>query len=125
MGFSIVHFQNSVSDFIGLPQINGAGTWKIDSLSIAGHPVALAPASSFYFDLNTCVYGDVAHPSFGTFHADKSRHSFEIDGLLIEGSTAAIKGSYQVEGTSLKLNGNRDNQPIVLVLERSHWNAVR
>jgi len=124
LGYSIVHFQNPVSDFVGARQINSAGTWKIDSLSIAGQPIAIAPGSSFYFNLfSTCVYGDIAHPSFGTFHADKPHHAFDIEGIRIEGSTATIKGSYQIQGSNLTLNGNRNNQPLVLVLERSHWDA--
>jgi hypothetical protein len=64
--FSIVHFQLPVADFTGMPQINGSGTWKVDSLAIAGRTITPDPDASFYFDVfNTCEYGTVRHASFG------------------------------------------------------------
>src|SRR5262249_43987910 len=53
--FSIVHFQMPVADFTGMPQINGSGTWKIDSLTIAGQSITPDPDASFFFNVfNTC-----------------------------------------------------------------------
>lgn len=127
LGYSIVHFQIPLSDFIGNRPINGAGAWKIESLSIAGQPVLVAPSNSFFFNpFNTCVYGDVTNvnspPSICTFDVDKTRHSFKIEKLLLEGSAGTIAGTYQVQGDRLLLNGSRNNQPIALILQRIHWN---
>jgi len=128
--FSIVHFQMPVADFTGMPQINGNGTWKIESLTIAGHPVTPDPGASFYFNLfktladrpgpepHSCVYGTVLHPYFGTFEADKSRHTFQIKHVLFEGSASTIEGTYQLQGDHLLLNGTRDNLPVSLALRR-------
>jgi hypothetical protein len=117
--FSIVHFQIPVVDFTGMPQINGSGTWKIESLTIAGRAVNPNPDASFFFDLfNTCEYGTVGHVSFGAFEADKSRHTFQIKRVLLEGSDSTIAGTYQLQGNHLLLDGIRDNQPISLTLKR-------
>jgi hypothetical protein len=119
--FSIVHFQIPVADFTGMPQINGSGTWKIDSLTIAGHPVTPDPDASFFFHVfNTCVYGSVPHPYFGTFKADKSRHTFQITHIRLEGSASTIEGTYQLQGDRLLLNGTRDNLPLSLTLKRAY-----
>jgi hypothetical protein len=92
--FSIVHFQVPVSDFTGMPQINGSGAWKISSVTIAGRPIAFDPDASFFFHtFNNCVYGTVAHPTACLFEADKSRHTFEIKQVLLQGSSSAIKGT--------------------------------
>ena len=99
--FSIVHFQIPVADFTGIPQINGSGTWKIESLNIDGHPISPDPQTSFYFNLfNTCVYGTVRHPQFGTFEANKSRHTFQIKQILLEGSASTIEGELRASGRS-------------------------
>jgi hypothetical protein len=120
-GFS-VHLQRPASDFTGFPQINGSGTWKIDSLVIAGRPVPLAPGTSFFFNVfNTCVYGDLLHPSFGAFDADKSHQTFQIRQILIEGSTSTIVGTYQLQDGRLLLNGRRGDQPISLILSPSQY----
>lgn len=117
--FSIVHFQIPVADFTGMPQINGSGTWKIESLSIAGRSVTTDPDSSFFFNVfNTCEYGTVQHASFGTFEADKSRHTFQIKRVRLEGSASTIEGIYQLQGDRLLLSGTRDNLPLSLTLKR-------
>lgn len=117
--YSIVHFQIPVADFTGMPQINGSGTWGIDSLTIAGRPVTPDPDAWFFFNVfNTCEYGSVRHPSFGTFEADKSLHTFQINRILLEGSTSTIKGTYQLQGDRLLLNGTRNNLPLSLTLKR-------
>ena len=121
IAFSIVHFQIPVADFTGMPQINGSGTWKIESLTIGGHSISPDPDASFYFNVfNTCEYGTPAHPSFGTFEADKSRHTFQIKQVLLEGSASTIEGTYQLQGDRLLLNGTRDNQALFLTLERAY-----
>lgn len=119
VAFSIVHFQIPVADFTGMPQINGSGTWKIDSLTVDGHPVTPDPDASFFFNVfNTCEYGSVLHPYFGTFEADKAHHTFSISRILLEGSASTIEGTYQVQGNHLLLKGTRDNLPLSLTLER-------
>jgi hypothetical protein len=117
--FSIVHFQIPVSDFTGMPQINGSGTWKVESLSIAGRSVMPDPDASFFFNVfNTCEYGTIRHASFGAFEADKSRHTFQIKHVRLEGSASTIEGTYQLQGDRLLLNGTRDNLPLSLTLKR-------
>jgi hypothetical protein len=117
--FSIVHFQIPVADFTGMPQINGSGTWKIESLTIAGRSVTPDPDSSFFFDVfKSCVYGTVRHPYPGTFEADKSRHTFQIKHVFLEGSASTIEGTYQLQGDRLLLNGTRDNLPLFFTLKR-------
>jgi hypothetical protein len=119
LAFSIVHFQIPVADFTGMPQINGSGTWKIDSLTIAGHSVTPDPEASFFFNtFNTCEYGTVRHARFGTFQADKYRHTFQIKQIFLEGSASTIEGTYQLQGDRLLLSGTRDNLPISLTLKR-------
>jgi hypothetical protein len=121
IAFSMVHFQIPVADFTGMPQINGSGTWKIESLTIGGKSTNPDPDASFYFNLfNTCEYGTPAHPSFGTFKADKSRHTFQIRQVLFEGSASTVEGTYQLQGDRLLLNGTRDNQALSLTLERAY-----
>jgi hypothetical protein len=117
--FSIVHFQIPVADFTGMPQVNGSGTWKIESLSIAGRSVTSDPDASFFFNVfNTCEYGTARHASFGAFEADKSRHTFQIKHVRLEGSASTIEGTYQLQGDRLLLNGTRDNLPLSLTLKR-------
>ena len=102
-----------------MPQINRSGACKIDSLTIAGHPVTPDPDASFFFNVfNTCEYGTVLHPYFCTFEVDKSHHTFQIKRVLLEGSVSAIEGTYQLQGDHLLLNGTRDNLPLSLTLKR-------
>ncbi|HEY6338066.1 MAG TPA: hypothetical protein VIW68_06195 [Candidatus Sulfotelmatobacter sp.] len=69
---------------------------------------------------NTCEYGTVTHPSFGTFEADKSRHTFQIEQILFEGSASTIKGTYRLQVDRLLLDGIRDNQQLHFTLERAY-----
>jgi len=130
LGYSIVHFQIPLSDFIGARVINGAGAWKIESFSIAGQPLSVPPGNSFFFNsFNTCIYGDVTSldtpAATCTFEADKTNHTFKIEKLLLQGSAATIEGTYRVQGDHLFLNGNRNNQPISLTLQRIHWDHLQ
>ena len=121
-GYSVVHLQKPTSDLTGFPQINGKGSWRVDSLTIAGHAVFLTPGTSFFFNtFNTCVYGVPLHPSFGNFDADQSRHTFQIRQVLIEGSTSIISGTYELKGEHLRLDGTRNDQPISFVLSRLQY----
>jgi hypothetical protein len=114
-----------IVDFIGIRQINRAGTFTIESFRIANQPVPLPPGASLYFDFsNSVVFGDVQHPTFGKFSADHNLHTFQIDKLLFAGSASTINGTYQVAGDRLLLNGTRDNQPIALVLEQNNWGRL-
>jgi hypothetical protein len=111
----------SMQDFIGTRQINRAGTWQVEFIKVSGRPVAMASGSLFYFDFtHRCVYSNGDRPSFGRFKVDRSQHSFEITGIPVVGSSAAIRGNYKLDGQKLLLEGQRDNQPISLLLIR-HW----
>lgn len=121
-GYSVVNLQKPVSDLTGFPQINGKGSWKVDSLTIAGNAVSLTPGTSFFFNtFNTCVYGVPLHPSFGNFDADQSRHTFQIRQVLIEGSTSIISGTYELENDRLRLDGRRNGQQLSFVLSRLQY----
>jgi hypothetical protein len=115
-----------ITDFIGVRQINSAGSWKIVSLNIAGQPVPLADTADLYFDFTmACVSADFIHPTaHGTFKADKSQHTFEVAKIPFAGSSDTITGTYQVQGNRMILSGTRDNQPVSIVLERDHWGRM-
>jgi len=121
IGYSIVHFQKPVADFTGLPQVNGSGAWKIDSITIGGQPITLDPGASFFFNVfNTCIYGTVQNPSFGTFEADNSHHTFRIEKIVLGSSASTIQGTYEVQDKHLVLNGTRDNLPLSMILEQAY-----
>jgi hypothetical protein len=115
-----------ITDFIGVRQINRAGSWKIVSLNIAGQAVPLADTADLYFDFTmACVSADLVHPTaHGTFKADKARHTFEIAGIPFAGSAATITGTYQLQGDRVLLTGTRDNKPVSMVLQRDHWGRM-
>jgi len=116
----------SISDFIGARQINGAGTWKIVSLNVAGQPIAVDAHSRFFFDFSrVAVFGDAQHPNIGKFDADKSHGTFAITKVAVAGSADPITGTYQVQGKRLLLNGVRDNQPVIATLEQDNWGPIR
>src|ERR1043165_6392070 len=95
----------SGTDFIGRRQINRAGTWKIDSLSISGRPVAGSEASSLYFDFGgRVVRSDGVHHEIGKSQADKARGTFEIKDIPFGGDLSPIQGSYRVEGDRIVLD---------------------
>jgi hypothetical protein len=113
---------NSTADFIGLRQINGAGTWKIDALTIGGQEAPHGPHVRFFFDFqHRCVFGNLTDHSNGTFTSDRKRGTFEINGVTIADSSSKIAGTYTVEGDLLKLVGTRDNQPVIITLQRDNW----
>jgi hypothetical protein len=111
-----------IADFIGQRQINRAGAWKIDSLRIAGEPVASARGASLYFDFTRrCVYDNGAGKEIGTFDANKSGHTFQILVMPLAGTGGVIDGSYQVSGDRLSLDGFNGRQPVSLILRRDRW----
>jgi hypothetical protein len=113
-----------MQDFIGARQINRAGTWQVEFIKVSGQPVAMASGSLFYFDFtHRCVYWNGDRPSFGRFKVDRSHHSFEITGIPVAGSSAAIQGNYKLDGQKLLLEGQRNNEPISLSLIR-HWGTT-
>jgi hypothetical protein len=115
----------AVSDFIGTRQINGAGTWKIVSINVAGQPVPIDPHTRFFFDFTkAAVFGEVQHFSKGTFAANKLKGTFEIDKVQLAGSAAPIVGTYKAQDKRLLLTATRDNQPVVIVLEQDNWGRM-
>jgi hypothetical protein len=115
-----------IRDFIGRPQINRAGSWKIDSLRIQGTPIRSVAGASLYFDFaHTCVFDDGANKESGTFEADSKARTFKIHGVTWAGSETELQGSYQVDGARLILDGHSGGAPVSLVLQRDRWGHVR
>jgi hypothetical protein len=115
-----------ITDFIGRPQINRAGSWKIDSLHIGGTPIRSAAGASLYFDFGRhCGFDDGANKESGTFEADSKAHTFNIHGITWAGSNRELQGSYRVDGARLILEGRSGGAPVLLVLQRDRWGHGR
>jgi hypothetical protein len=118
----VARYLDPITDFIGHRQINRAGTWKIESLRIAGRPALSAAGASLYFDFTRrCVYENGVGREIGTFEASKSGHTFQIVGMLLAGAGGKIDGTYRVDGDRLVLNGFNGGQSVSLVLQRDRW----
>ncbi len=115
-------YLDPITDFIGQRQINRAGSWKIDSLRIAGGPVLSAAGASLYFDFTRrCVYENGAGNEAGTFEANKTNHTFQLLGMPLAGAGNRIDGTYRVDGDRLLLDGSSGTRPVSLVLRRDRW----
>jgi hypothetical protein len=114
-----------ITDFIGVRQINRAGSWKIDSLRVAGTPLSSVAGSSLYFDFTHQCVLDGVYKESGTFEADRNAHTFQIHGISSAGSETELKGSYRVDGERLILDGRSGNQPVLLILQRDRWGSRR
>jgi hypothetical protein len=115
-------YLDPITDFVGQRQINRAGTWKIDSLRIAGGPAPSVAGASLYFDFtHRCVYENGAAKEIGTFEANRSARTFQILGIPLAGSGNKIGGTYRVDGDRMVLDGSNGSRSVSLVLQRDRW----
>ena len=109
------------SDFIGRRQINGAGTWAVESARVGGTEMA-SPETRMYFDfMGGCRWVGVSGTIACKFKADPSKHTFEITGPALDGDPGTISGRYVAQGDELRLTGERSHQPVEIRLRRFHW----
>ena len=113
----------SLRDFIGPRQINRAGSWTIEQLTVGSNNLTSTQPEHLYFDFaQGCIYRnrqDVIHR--GTFVADLQKHTFSIKSVDMGGGSDEIAGSYQVRDDELQLDGTRDGEPIHILLRRDNW----
>lgn len=114
-----------MADFIGVRQINGAGTWTLQSASFNGQEVPGGEDRKVYFDFwGKCYFVSGAQTLKGNFKADNTQHTFEITGVALDGDAAPIDGTYKVDGNQLVLNGTQNNKPVVMTLKREKWGPL-
>jgi hypothetical protein len=110
-------------DFQGDRQINRAGTWSIERVTVAGHDVAAA--GHLYFDFQgRCAYTADGQKMVGKFKSDRAKRTFEISGVPLDGDASAISGAYKVDGDKLLLLGTRSGREVAIVLRRSGWGKI-
>jgi len=119
---SVAERQGTISDFIGDRQINRSGSWTIRQMTVSGQDLSATSDRFMYFDfLGRCFYVSGSQTLAGQFKADRSHHTFEISGIELDHNPSTIKGTYLVRGDQLLLNGQRDSQPVDILLRRTNW----
>ena len=114
-----------IVDFVGTRQINGAGTWGVDRITIAGQDIPGAPDRRFYFDIFIkCGYKSGLTESLGTFTASRGGHSVNISGLSLGGDSSLIVATYTLQDKVLKIEGQRSGQPVEILLHRLNWGPM-
>jgi uncharacterized membrane protein YphA (DoxX/SURF4 family) len=114
-----------IVDLVGVRQINGAGTWGVDQITIGGHDVPGASDRRMYFDIfMKCGYKSGLEESLGTFKASRGTHSISIAGLTLGGDASPIVASYTLQGKTLMIEGQRSGQPVEIVLHRLNWGPM-
>ncbi len=115
----------NLSDFTGVRQINGAGTWGVNRIAIGGHEIPGASDRRFYFDIwMKCAYKSGLDQSTGTFKASRKEHTIDIAGLSLGGDSSPISAHYTVDGKVLKIEGQRNGQPVDIQLQRLNWGPM-
>jgi hypothetical protein len=96
----------------GERQINRAATWVIRDFTLNGHVQAIHGESFVYFGFDKqCRYVAEGPTSNGKLLADRTRHTFQIDGL------AFTPGLSSIHGTS---HGRQPDDPRRIVARCSH-----
>jgi hypothetical protein len=114
-----------LSDFVGTRQINGAGTWGVDRIAVGGQEISGAPDRRLYFDIfMKCGYKSGLDESLGTFKASRTAHSVSISRVTIGGDSSPISATYTLQGKVLKIDGQRNGQPVEIVLHRLNWGPM-
>lgn len=115
----------NLSDLTGVRQINGAGTWGVDRIVIGGHEVPGLPDRKFYFDIfMKCAYKSGLEQSVGKFQASRKAHTLSISELSLGGDASPIAATYSLDGKILKIVGQRNGQPVEILLHRLNWGPM-
>jgi uncharacterized membrane protein YphA (DoxX/SURF4 family) len=113
------------SDLIGVRQINGAGAWGVDRITIAGQDIPGEPNRRMYFDLfMKCGYKSGLTESLGTFTVTRATHAITISGVSLGSDSSPIIGTYSLQGKVLKIDGQRNGQPVEIILHRLSWGPM-
>jgi uncharacterized membrane protein YphA (DoxX/SURF4 family) len=116
---------DEISDFVGIRQINGAGTWAVDRVTVSGHEITGAPDRRLYFDIfKRCGYKSGLDESLGTFKATRIAHSVSISGVALGGDSSPISATYTLQGKVLRIEGQRNGQAVEIVLHRLNWGPM-
>lgn len=119
-------WQTDYGDFVGRPQINGRGTWDINSFVVDGSAVDLMarkePAKVYFdFDRRCHVTGLPSTPIDCRFDPNGRLHTIKITSSPVGTSPASFQGTYQLAGTALTIQGTTESHRISVSLSRSGW----
>lgn len=114
--------EDPISDLIGVPQVNRAGTWKIASLIVDGKPVNVDSQIRVYFDFwQACSIWDGSQFIKGSFKANRAQHTLHIEKIPFGGDSAPLDGVYRTEGDRLFFDAHQGPKPVKLTLSREGW----
>jgi len=109
-------------DFIGNRQINHAGTWSLEHMTVSGQDVPSVSEGLVYFDFQgRCFYVKGSQTLRGKYRSDRFQHTFQISDVALDGDPATFSGTYRVQGSQLLLSGERHNKSFQIMLQRSNW----
>ena len=124
MGPAFTLFDN-YAELTGVRQINGAGTWGVDRIALAGKEIPGPADRRFYFDIfKKCAYKSGLEQSTGKLEVSRSAHTLTISELSLGGDVSPIAGTYTLDGKILKIAGQRNGQPVEIVLHRLNWGPM-
>lgn len=120
---AVHQFQTDYGDLIGRPQINGRGTWNITSFLIDGSTINLKAgkeSAKAYFDFDgSChITGLSDAPLDCKFEPNGGLHTINFTRFPLGTSSAPLKGSYQVAGSTLTVTGTAESHHILVSLSR-------
>jgi uncharacterized membrane protein YphA (DoxX/SURF4 family) len=125
MNLTYVRAIGGEADFIGVRQINGAGTWIVQQAAVDGHEVAGGADRKIYFDaFGKCVFTAPGQELKGTFKSNLTNHTFRIAGVALSGDSSSIDGTYQVQGNQLILQGEQSHKPVQMTLKKWGWGPL-
>ena len=114
-----------IVDFVGIRQINGAGAWGVDRITIAGQDIPGAPDRRMYFDIfMQCGYRSGLEKSLGSFTASRDKHTLNITNLTLGGDSSPILATYTLQGKVLAIEGQRGGHPVEILLHRLNWGPM-
>jgi hypothetical protein len=119
-------FQTDYEDLIGRPQINGRGTWDINSFVVDGSAVDLKAgkeSAKVYFDFDgSChITGLPSAPTDCRFEPNGRLRTIKITRFPVDASKLSFQGSYQLQGSALTISGTAATHRISVLLSRSGW----
>lgn len=123
---TVHHFQTDYGDLIGRPQINGRGTWDINSFVVDGSAVDLTarkePAKVYFdFDGSCHITGLPSIPIDCRFDPNGRLRTIKITRFPVGSSNLSFQGTYQLAGSALTIKGTAESHRISVSLSRSGW----